>query len=56
MSKADCDDNADGGDGSSNDNGSADLDNILKIVVLMGKVAMMLQVTLLNVMEVPKWK
>ena len=56
MSKADWDDNADGGDGNSNDNGSADQDDILEIGVLMGKVVMIMQVTLLNVIEVPKWK
>ena len=65
MSKADCDNDADGG-GNSNDNGSVDGDGILRIGVLIGKVLMrlimvmskltVLQVILLNVMEVPKWK
>ena len=65
MSKADCDNDADGG-GNSNDDGSVDGDGILRIGVLIGKVLMrlimvmnkltVLQVILLNVMEVPKWK
>ena len=66
MSKADCDDDADGRGGNSNDDDSTDVDGILRMSVLMRKVVIklmmvmsklrVLQVTLLNVMEAPKWK
>ena len=66
MSKAEYHDNADDGGGNSNNDGSVDGDVLLGIGVLMGKVVRrlimgmsnlrVLQVTLLNVIEVPKWK
>ena len=62
--KADCDNDADGRGGNSKDDGMRMV--FLRIGVLMGKVVMrlmmvmsklrVLQVALLNVVEVPKWK
>ena len=64
--KVDCDDDADGGGGNSKDDGNEDgisenwcVDGggkvVMRLMMVMSKLRV-LQVALLNVVEIPKWK